>query len=241
MTMHATIHFSPCNIMRLASAHKVNSAKTTCRKEGHHCESGTERGNQELALALSPALFSAWLKSQYFSAVQFSSCEKGNKHLLLAVPSGSSTAPSSYTVPAFSSHTSCSLPQLPRATLLLPPHSLQTLKPPWQLLKKKKKYLRFMSSQVYWSSRLHLRETPSEAGSHLLNRSRIMHIAKGLRIVYIKRKKNPHTRLDSCQAGCNKITHLSLLLSNRGNGCRTWHTTFTSSIEHFGNVPGVND
>lgn len=44
MTMHATIHFSPCNIMRLASAHTVNSVKTTCGKEGHHCESATERG-----------------------------------------------------------------------------------------------------------------------------------------------------------------------------------------------------
>lgn len=93
MTMHATIHFSPCNIMRLASTHMINRVKTTCRKEEHHCESATERGRSGFGSFSVTSPFSAWLKTQSFSAAQFSSREKGDKHLLLAVPSGSSTPP----------------------------------------------------------------------------------------------------------------------------------------------------
>jgi len=48
VTLHATVHFSSCNITRLASAHTVNSVQTTCRKEGHRCESAAERGKSGL-------------------------------------------------------------------------------------------------------------------------------------------------------------------------------------------------
>lgn len=44
MKLHATVHFSSCNIIRLESAHMLNSVKTTCREEGYRCESATEKG-----------------------------------------------------------------------------------------------------------------------------------------------------------------------------------------------------
>lgn len=188
MTMHATIHFSPCNIMRLASTHMINRVKTTCRKEEHHCESATERGRSGFGSCSVTSPFSARLKTQSFSAARSPAVKRVTSTFCWQCHQAAALH--------LQLHSVCLLLCLLLSSLLLSasatqgnsspstslsPNSKATLAASWE----KKKNLRFMSSPGYWSHRLHLQKTPLEAGPHLLKKSRIMHIANGSRLVYI--------------------------------------------------------
>lgn len=177
----------------------VNSVKTTCRKEGHHCESATERGK-----------------------TGFGSCSVISSLLSLTSSHRVSLHPSSPAVKRVTStfswqwhqaaalhlqlHSACPLLCLLLSSLLLSASAPQGNSSPSTSLSPNskatlaaslKKNLRFVTSQGYLSYRLHLQKTPPEGGPHLLKRSMIMHIAKRSRPAYTKRKKDPHTRFDS--------------------------------------------
>lgn len=189
VTMHATVHSSPCNIMRLASAHTVNSAKTTCRKEGHHCESATERGKSGFG--------SCSVTNPLLSLTQVTECLCSSSPAVKRVTSIFSWQHHQAAALHLQLHSACPLLCLLLSSLLLSASaaqgksspstsSLQILKPAWQLLKKK--------SQIHVQPRLlepqaPLAENPIRSWARSPKRSRIMDIAKGSRLVYIKRKK----------------------------------------------------
>lgn len=151
VTMHATIHLSPCNTMRLASTHTVNSVKTTCRKEGHHCESATERSKSGFG--------SCCATSPLLSLTQVTQFLCSSSPAVKRVTSIFSWQCHQEAALHLQLHSACLLLCLLLSSLLLSASaaqgnsspstsSLQVLKPPWQLLKKKKKKkLRFVSSQ----------------------------------------------------------------------------------------------
>lgn len=92
MKPRVTVHFSSCNILSLAAAHAVQTALTqrAGRKGTAVIQPGKEV-NQDLVLALSPAVLSDWTCSRSLSAPSSRAANQDEGHLLptsLSVPPG---------------------------------------------------------------------------------------------------------------------------------------------------------
>lgn len=102
MKPRVTVHFSSCNILRLASAHAVYTALTQrAGRKGTAVIQPRKEVNQDLVLALSPAVLSDWTCSWSLSAPSSGAANQDEGHLLptaLSAPPG--TSPLSSTPPS---------------------------------------------------------------------------------------------------------------------------------------------